>query len=256
MAAARELTPTSYAILGLLAIHPWSTYELIKLMRRALLAVWPRAESALYREPQRLVDAGMATAQRVDVGRRRRTEYSITLRGEAALQAWLATPASASLLESEGALKVLFSNNATLETLQQRIADFAHEAEAADEPWRGVAQDYLDGRGAFPERVPVNVLYWVLLDRWARLRADWARWAGTVVATWPDSSGPADRTESLALLARALGDDPDFLRTDLDRAQRPYASTPPATEAVSNLRSKGRSPYRTSRPVRRTGSRR
>jgi PadR family transcriptional regulator AphA len=207
-----SLTPTSYAILGLLGIQPWSTYELTKLMRRALLAVWPRAESHLYREPQRLVEAGLATASRVDVGRRRRTEYAITAAGRLALEDWLARPSSPTVLESEGAMKVLFGNYASLDVLEQRLGEFAEEAEAADEPWRAIARDYLEGTGAFPERIHVNVLYWVLLDRWARLRADWARWASAIVATWPDTGGPVDRRESLALLDAALEGAPDLLQ--------------------------------------------
>jgi DNA-binding PadR family transcriptional regulator len=179
-------------------------------MRRALLAVWPRAESNLYREPQRLVEAGLATARRVDVGRRRRTEYAITPAGRQALVDWLATPASPTVLESEAALKVLFANNTRLDVLQQRLAEFGAEAEAADEPWRAIAREYVAGEGTFPDRIHVNVLYWVLLDRWARLRADWARWASAVVATWPDSSGP-DPAQSRALLEAALSDDPRFL---------------------------------------------
>ena len=209
--ASPRLTTTSYAILGLLAIQPWSTYEITKLMRRALLAVWPRAESNIYREPQRLVDAGLATARRVDVGRRRRTEYAITRSGRAALREWLASTASPTVLESEGALKVLFANNTSVEVLQQRLADFAAEAEAYEEPWRAIAEAYLAGDGEFPERTHVNTLYWVLLDRWARLRAEWAAWAGAVVSTWPDSSGPVNGAESLELLRAALGDDADFL---------------------------------------------
>ena len=207
-----RLTTTSYAILGLLAIQPWSTYEITKLMRRALLAVWPRAESNLYREPQRLVDAGLATARRVDVGRRRRTEYAITRKGRTALRAWLATPSSPTVLESEGALKVLFADNTSVAVLEQRLADFADEAEAYDEPWRAIARAYVAGDGDFPERIHVNTLYWVLLDRWARLRAEWAEWATAVVSTWPDGGGPADPAESRRLLEAALGDDPDFLK--------------------------------------------
>lgn len=206
-----RLTPTSFAILGLLAIQPWSTYELTKLMRRALLAVWPRVESNLYREPQRLVAAGLATSRRVDVGRRRRTEYSITPEGRTALREWLESPAMPTTLESEGALKVLFANNASIEALRDRLAEFGAEAEAADEPWRAIAVDYLAGTGPFPERMHVNVLYWVLLDRWARLRADWARWASAVVETWPDERGPRDRSQTLRVLEAALADDPDFL---------------------------------------------
>ena len=46
------LTTTSYAILGLLAVKPWTTYELAQQMRRALGQFWPRAESKLYEEPK------------------------------------------------------------------------------------------------------------------------------------------------------------------------------------------------------------
>ena len=106
---------------------------------------------------------------------------------------------------------MLFGNYASVDVLQQRLEEFAEEAAASDEPWRAIARDYLDGTGAFPDRIHVNLLYWVLLDRWARLRADWASWAGAIVATWPEAGGPADRQETLALLEAALGDDPDFL---------------------------------------------
>ena len=62
MAAARSLTSTSYAILGLLSLRPWTTYELAQQMQRALGQFWPRAESKLYEEPKKLVEHGLATA--------------------------------------------------------------------------------------------------------------------------------------------------------------------------------------------------
>ena len=37
-----NLTTTSYAILGLLAVKPFSTYEITKQMDRALGQFWPR----------------------------------------------------------------------------------------------------------------------------------------------------------------------------------------------------------------------
>jgi len=61
--SSRPLTTTSYAILGLLAIQPWSTYELAQLMKRSMHFFWPRAESNLYAEPKRLVEAELATAE-------------------------------------------------------------------------------------------------------------------------------------------------------------------------------------------------
>ena len=88
----RSPTTTSYAILGLLAIRPWATYDLAKLMRRSLHFFWPRAESNLYAETKRLVDTGLAEAREEWNGDRKRTVYSITDRGRDALRDWLATP--------------------------------------------------------------------------------------------------------------------------------------------------------------------
>ena len=65
-----SLTTTSYAVLGLLAIQPWSTYELAKQMERTLYRVWPRARSRLYDEPKKLVAHGLAEARKESVGRR------------------------------------------------------------------------------------------------------------------------------------------------------------------------------------------
>ena len=66
----RKLTTTGYAILCLLAIKPWSTYELAQQMRRSLHHIWPRAESNVYAEPKRLVEAGLAKAELQKVGER------------------------------------------------------------------------------------------------------------------------------------------------------------------------------------------
>src|SRR5258708_13545323 len=99
-----ELTTTSYAILGLLALRDQTTYELAKQMRRTVGYVWPRAERKLYDEPKRLVEAGYARAVKDMVGRRPRTTYSITPAGREALSHWLYThvpappPASSPML--------------------------------------------------------------------------------------------------------------------------------------------------------------
>ena len=57
-----ELTTTSYAILGLLGIQPWTTYELAQQMERSLKYFWPRAQSRIYEEPKRLAALGLAKA--------------------------------------------------------------------------------------------------------------------------------------------------------------------------------------------------
>ena len=68
----KPLTTTSYAILGLLAIKPWTTYELAKQMEVSLRNFWPRAERKLYEEPRKLVAYKLATVQHETVGKRPR----------------------------------------------------------------------------------------------------------------------------------------------------------------------------------------
>lgn len=199
-----KLTPLSFAILGLLAIRSWSTYELTKLLGRSVQYVMPRTEANRYQEPKRLVAAGLATAADESVGQRPRTVYSITPAGREALADWLARPARPTQLESEALLKVLFANMASLPTLLARIEEFGAEAEAVEAPWRSIAREYADGEGPFPERIHINTLFWVLLDRWAHLRAEWARWAAMEVASWPDEHGPVDREAVQALLVDML----------------------------------------------------
>ena len=64
-----RLTTTSYALLGLLRLRSWTTYELAKQVQRGLGWFWPRAERKLYEEPKRLVDAGFATATEEHTGK-------------------------------------------------------------------------------------------------------------------------------------------------------------------------------------------
>ena len=78
MSRGPALTTTSYAVLGLLAIKPWTTHELVLQVDRSLRRIWPRAQSKLYEEPKKLVDHGFARAAEEWVGKRRRTRYTIT----------------------------------------------------------------------------------------------------------------------------------------------------------------------------------
>src|SRR5689334_14194107 len=88
-AGARPLTTTSFAILGLLSVRPWSAYELTGQMKRGLQYTWPRTETRIYQEPKNLVAHRLATARLEANGKRRRTVYSITSTGRRALARWL-----------------------------------------------------------------------------------------------------------------------------------------------------------------------
>ena len=86
---AKPLTTTSYAILGLLRLRSWTSYELAKQVQKSLGWFWPRAERKLYDEPKNLVALGLATATDEHTGNRPRTVYAITPAGRKALRGWL-----------------------------------------------------------------------------------------------------------------------------------------------------------------------
>ena len=184
----RTLTTTSYAILGLLAIQPWSTYELAQLMRRSLHFIWPRAESNLYAEPKRLVDAGLASAEIVWNGDRKRTVYSITPEGRAAVRDWLAEEPGAQRVESEPALRILYGNLGSKDDLLAAIARVAADADAAIAHFCDLGREYAGGDGRFPDRVHVNALLLTLMVEQARAASRWATWASEEVEKWSDTS--------------------------------------------------------------------
>src|SRR5438874_740546 len=113
MSSGPPLTTTSYAILGLLAVKPWTTHELVQQVDKSMRRFWPRAQSKLYEEPKKLVAHGLARATDDSVGRRRRTRYTITAKGRRALAAWLREPGAGPSLEFEQLLKIMFADSGT-----------------------------------------------------------------------------------------------------------------------------------------------
>src|SRR5215469_7320978 len=105
-----DVPTTSYAVLGMLALRPWSAYELNKQLRRDLAYCWPKTQSVLYDEPKRLAVLGWARSRREHTGRRTRTVYEITPAGREALREWLATEPAAPRFEIETMLRLLFAD--------------------------------------------------------------------------------------------------------------------------------------------------
>jgi DNA-binding PadR family transcriptional regulator len=182
------LTTTSYAILGLLAIKPWTTYELTQQMERSFRNFWPRAESRIYEEPKRLVRRGLARASADAVGHRPRTVYSITAAGRRALVRWLDEPSQGPSLECEALVKVFFAEMGSRTATTDRINDLRRWAHGKQAEHIAVARNILDSGGPFPQRLPQLVLVGRFLRDFADLVDAWADWAEGIVAGWPDSS--------------------------------------------------------------------
>jgi DNA-binding PadR family transcriptional regulator len=210
------LSTTSYSILGLLAIRPWTTHELVQQVDRSMRRIWPRAQSKLYEEPKKLVAHGLARATDDPVGRRRRTRYTITPKGRRALAAWVAVPGSGPELEFEQLLKISFADSGSK-------ADIIAHLEAArawvleqNEENLATARAYLDGRSEFPERAALNQRAGRFLTDFYVMVGHWVDWASATVERWPDDvrQAPFDaaaaeegvrRAESIAAQAARAG---------------------------------------------------
>ncbi|RAS62353.1 PadR family transcriptional regulator [Lentzea atacamensis] len=187
----RELTTTSYAVLGLLAIKPWTTYELAKQMDRSLKHYWPRAASRIYEEPKRLVALGLAEATAGSVGKRPRTTYSITAQGREILARWLAEPGAGPVVEFEAMLKVFFAEHATTDDVMANIDAIRSWAARQNAENVAFARLYTEQGGPFPERLAAITLTGRFMTDLADMLERWAQWAGGVVGAWPDDPATA-----------------------------------------------------------------
>ena len=186
MSTAANLTTTSYAILGLLAIKPWTTYELAQQMDRAIGDFWPRTRSKLYEEPKKLVAHGLAQASPQKTGKRPRTMYTITAKGRRALAAWVPTPSAGPVLEFEALLKVFLAEHGSKADLLATLRSLRTWAVERSRLGVGISRGYLEGEGPFPERLPWLILTGRFLDDFAAMVEEWSDWAASVVAEWPD----------------------------------------------------------------------
>ena len=199
------LTSTSYAVLALLALQSWTTYQLARQMERSLGWIWPRAVSRLYEEPKKLVAAGLATSRPESTGRRRSTVYEITPAGRQALAAWLAEPGTGMVLECEALVKIAYADQGTRDGLLANLATLIDDTTAKLHFGEMIARQYLDGLGPFQERLPLSGLMWRFLWEFQLTVLRWARWAYAEVEAWPDDLSQLDAIAEFTRIVAAAG---------------------------------------------------
>jgi DNA-binding PadR family transcriptional regulator len=200
---AKPLTTTSHALLGLLSLKSWTTYELAKQVQRSLGWFWPRAERKLYEEPKQLVAAGLATATEERTGSRPRTVYTITPAGKKALKAWLDQPSSPSTMEFEAMVKVFFADGGTLKQLRATLDDIEAEAQGRLTALEAMIAAGKEGEADFPDRLALNAIALRFHLDYETMRARWAIWAREQIASW-QSPTDAGRWDWEAALARTV----------------------------------------------------
>jgi DNA-binding PadR family transcriptional regulator len=79
-------------VLGIIALRGHSTaYQIERAVGRTVGNFWPFPHAQLYREPLRLEEAGLLSAEQEETGRRRRI-FALTEEGREALRRWLRQP--------------------------------------------------------------------------------------------------------------------------------------------------------------------
>jgi len=201
-----SMTTSSYAVLALLDLKPWTGYELTHQAQRSLRYAWPKSERLLYSEPKKLVELGYATTYKEDTGGRSRNVYEITDQGRDALKEWTTTRTQAPRFEVEALLRLLFADHGTIDELGTAIdeleADIGEHHTAIVE----LMGSYLDGGHPFPERTHLSVLFATFQIEMFKSIERWIEFARNEIAEWPSTRGLGmnDRTE---LLARLLSED-------------------------------------------------
>jgi PadR family transcriptional regulator, regulatory protein AphA len=227
------LTTTSYAVLAQLAVRPWSTYELARQRVRYFRYVWPRAESAIYREVKRLAAMRLVTAKREHVGKRPRTLYSITETGRQVLREWLTTPVSPFAMDFEAMIRLFI---APLGTKEQLIATLEQVRDDAQEMLAfsgAVKQEFLDGRAALQDQVYIRAL---AVDFFISLLTTVDGWAERTLAEiqgWKDLSPHGKNDRALQIMAQLPAPTPteptDHTPVPPRTQRRPRSSRPSST---------------------------
>lgn len=183
-----RLTTTSYAVLAQVAVHPWSTYELVRQRVRYFRYVWPRAESAIYREVKRLSSMGLLEEKKEHVGKRARTVYSITEKGREALREWLATPVSPFAMDFEAMIRLFV---APLGTKDQIITTLNRVRDDAQDMLRfggEVKGEFLEGIAVTQDQVYIRALAVDFFISLLRTVEAWAERTLEEIESWDDLS--------------------------------------------------------------------
>jgi PadR family transcriptional regulator, regulatory protein AphA len=200
--APQGLTTTSYAVLAQLAVHPWSTYELARQRVRYFRYVWPRAESAIYREVKRLAAMELVAAKREYVGKRPRTVYSITEAGRQTLREWLDTPVSPFAMDFEAMLRLFIAPLGTKEQLAATLEQVRDDAQEMLRFGGAVKQEFLDGRAVLQDQVYLRALAVDFFISLLNTVDGWAERTLTEIQGWEDLSPDGKNDRGLEILAQ------------------------------------------------------
>jgi PadR family transcriptional regulator AphA len=196
-----QLTTTSSAVLAQLALRPWSTYELARQRIRYFRYVWPRAESAIYREAKRLAAMGLVTATREYVGKRPRTVYSINDAGQDELRQWLGSPVSPFAMDFEAMIRLFIAPLGTKEQILDTLEQVRTDAQDMLRFGGAVKQEFLEGRAALQDQAYIRALAVDFFMSLLHTVDDWADRTIAEIDKWDDLSPDGKNDRGLEIFA-------------------------------------------------------
>jgi DNA-binding PadR family transcriptional regulator len=170
-----KLKTTGFAVLGQLAFRNWSAYELIKEMDRNFKYFYPKAESGLYAELKKLEQMGYARSEVKVKGKKGRTVYAITSKGQKVLQEWLETAPEPFRLEFDGLLRVFMARFGSANALKRALESIQREAGKLSELGEQVANEYLRGVAPGQSEILQRAIIFDFLIHYAKLYEDWLK---------------------------------------------------------------------------------
>ena len=199
---APKMTISSYAVLALLDLKPWTGYELTHQAQRSLRYAWPKSERLLYSEPKKLVERGYAAAHKEEAGNRSRNVYEITAEGRDVLGKWASTRTQPPRFETEALLRLLFADHGTIDDLLGALDELEADVGEHHDAIVELMASYLDGGHPFPERTHLSVLFATFQIEMFKSIERWIEFARTEIGQWPTTKnlGMTQRTEILARL--------------------------------------------------------
>ncbi len=151
------MTTSSYAVLGLLALRPWSAYDLARQAERSLRFAWPTSERHLYTEPKKLVALGYATMREEPIGpERTRKVYEISPSGREALASWTETAPAPPTFEAETMVRLLFAENGGIDHLRHALEKLSDDTRTLHSWSLDIIDGYVSG-----DDIPFPAYYFV-----------------------------------------------------------------------------------------------
>lgn len=199
-----QLTTTSYAVLAQVAVRPWSAYELAEQRVRYFRYVWPRAESAIYREVKRLSKMGLLEDTKEYTGKRSRTIYSLTEEGRGALREWLKTPVSPFSMEFEAMLRLFVAPLGTKDDIMGSLEQARADAQEMLQFAGAVKQEFIDGTNVAQHDIHIRALVVDFFVSLLQTVEEWTERSLDQIESWSDLMPDEEKNERALAAIRQL----------------------------------------------------